>query len=654
MSNEEINIMNNDNQKYYIGEALSRENLTKQYQYVLDLIIAYGGEGSKIDADMLDGHHASDFVTKDDYYLDVLQSGMYIGSTQINNYKTINSQFLKDVDVKLSDMECSIFDVYKDDSISNDSVLTNINDVHYALELLGKHAEENEHNFGEFRNEYETFVNKEESRWANALDPEEALELQRILNNHSVEALDVNNNLVHYYNKIPVIYNPDITDEEGDVVELYQDYNEICLFVENVPEIACELLDEETDETSEYCLFTLNSRYIDEDYLLDAQPVNDDGTPNEDYIEVYKKIEGKGETSYQRKYILGSRVSESQYNTNTFFSADMVNGLQFILITQEEYNNLSSELKDNWHYVYIIRDDINTFDDYADPTKIYTTSGLRFKFRVDPETQESDNPKLQFAVNDGEWQEFTNLYYIKGENDMGLIPYDNLETVFEEKTNKETTLESFNGNSNSIDKYPSNRILTESLNKLQAMIDDVNSKIKKLNGGQPVTGTTSMTIQTIISKVSSDETNIRNINSQISSINTDLAQIQNAINDLKNTTKSLSDSNSSLNTKITNHINNKSNPHKVTKSQIGLGNVRNYAIYLGWFEKKVAANDSKYFYVKSGFPNDRKGQVYVTCNYDNINTTARCIRNDVGSFQIYCANNTKITRTIFGYWLWIG
>ena len=26
MSNEEINIMNNDNQKYYIGEALSREN----------------------------------------------------------------------------------------------------------------------------------------------------------------------------------------------------------------------------------------------------------------------------------------------------------------------------------------------------------------------------------------------------------------------------------------------------------------------------------------------------------------------------------------------------------------------------------------------------------------------------------------------------
>lgn len=654
MSNEEINIMNNDNQKYYIGEALSRENLTKQYQYVLDLIIAYGGEGSKIDADMLDGHHASDFITKDDYYLDVLQAGMYIGSTQINNYKTINSQFLKDVDVKLSDMECSIFDVYKDDSISNDSVLTNINDVHYALELLGKHAEENEHNFGEFRNEYETFVNKEESRWANALDPEEALELQRILNNHSVEALDVNNNLVHYYNKIPVIYNPNITDEEGDVVELYQDYNEICLFVENVPEIACELLDGETDETSEYCLFTLNSRYIDEDYLLDAQPVNDDGTPNEDYIEVYKKIEGEGETSYQRKYILGSRVSESQYNTNTFFSADMVNGLQFILITQEEYNNLSSELKDNWHYVYIIRDDINTFDDYADPTKIYTTSGLRFKFRVDPETQESDNPKLQFAVNDGEWQEFTNLYYIKGENDMGLIPYDNLETVFEEKTNKETTLESFNGNSNSIDKYPSNKILTESLNKLQAMIDDVNSKIKKLNGGQPVIGTTSMTIQTIISKVSSDETNIRNINSQISSINTDLAQIQNAINDLKNTTKSLSDSNSSLNTKITNHINNKSNPHKVTKSQIGLGNVRNYAIYLGWFEKKVAAKNSTYFYVKSGFPNDRKGQVYVTCNYDNINTTARCIRNDVGSFQIYCENNTKIARTIFGYWLWIG
>lgn len=654
MNNEEINIMNNDNQKYYIGEALSRENLTKQYQYVLDLIIAYGGEGSKIDADMLDGHHASDFIMKDDYYLDVLQSGMYIGSTQINNYKTINSQFLRDVDVKLSDMECSIFDVYKDDSISNDSVLTNINDVHYALELLGRHAEENEHNFGEFRNEYAAFVDKEESRWANALDPEDALELQRILNNHSVEAVDVNNNLVHYYNKIPVIYNPDITDEEGDIVELYQDYNEICLFVANVPEIACELLDEETGETSEYCLFTLNSRYIDEDYLLDAQPVNDDGTPNEDYIEVYKKIEGEGETSYQRKYILESRVSESQYNTNTFFSADMVNGLQFILITQEEYDNLNSELKDNWHYVYIIRDDINTFDDYADPTKIYTTSGLRFKFRVDPETQESDNPKLQFAVNDGEWQEFTNLYYIRGKNDAGLIPYDNLEAVFEEKTNKETTLESFNGNRNSIDKYPSNKILTESLNKLQALIDDVNSKITKLNGGQTVTETNSMTIQRIISKVSSDEEDIEEINSQISSINTDLAQIQSDINDLKGSTDSLSKSHSSLNTTTTNHIKNTSNPHKVTKSQIGLGNVRNLAIYMGYFSQKVGAKDSKYYDVKSGIPKDRKGHVYITCNNNIINRTARLNDNKAGSFRICCINDTNTAKNIGGYWLWIG
>ena len=654
MSNEEINIMNNDNQKYYIGEALSRENLTKQYQYVLDLIIAYGGEGSKIDADMLDGHHASDFITKDDYYLDVLQSGMYIGSTQINNYKTINSQFLRDVDVKLSDMECSIFDVYKDDSISNDSVLTNINDVHYALELLGKHAEENEHNFGEFRNEYETFVNKEESRWANTLDPEEALELQRILNNHSVEALDVNNNLVHYYNKIPVIYNPDITDEEGEIVELYQDYNGTCLFVSNVPNIACELLDEETDETSEYCLFTLNSRYIDEDYLLDAQPVNDDGTPNEDYIEVYKKIEGEGETSYQRKYILGSRVSESQYNTNTFFSADMVNGLHFILITQEEYDNLDSELKDNWHYVYIIRDDINTFDDYADPTKIYTTSGLKFKFRVDPETQESDNPKLQFAVNDREWQEFTNLYYIKGENDMGLIPYDNLQATFEEKANKETTLESFNENSESIDKYPSNKVLTKSLNKLQIMIDDVNAKIKKLNGNKEVTKATSMTIETIINNVSSDEADIVNINSQISSINASLGEIKSAIDNLTSTTNSLSSSNSSLNTKVTNHINNKSNPHTVTKSQIGLGNVRNFAIYMGHFEKKVGAKDSKYYDVKSGIPKDRKGNVYISCNNNTIHRTARLNDNKAGSFRIFCINDTNSAVNIVGYWLWIG
>ena len=36
------------------------------------------------------------------------------------------------------------------------------------------------------------------------------------------------------------------------------------------------------------------------------------------------------------------------------------------------------------------------------------------------------------------------------------------------------------------------------------------------------------------------------------------------------------DADSALNTTITNHVNNKSNPHGVTKAQVGLGNVANF------------------------------------------------------------------------------
>ena len=163
-----------------------------------------------------------------------------------------------------------------------------------------------------------------------------------------------------------------------------------------------------------------------------------------------------------------------------------------------------------------------------------------------------------------------------------------------------------------------------------------------------------MKIETIINKVSSDEQNISSINSQIITINNKLNQIQSTINNLETTTNNLSNSDSSLNTKITGHINKKNNPHNVTSSQIGLGNVRNFSIYMGRFSKKVAAKDFEYYDVEKGIPDDRKGYVYVTCNNNTINRTARLATNDEGSFQIYCQNNTSSAGKIFGYWLWIG
>ena len=82
--------------------------------------------------------------------------------------------------------------------------------------------------------------------------------------------------------------------------------------------------------------------------------------------------------------------------------------------------------------------------------------------------------------------------------------------------------------------------------------------------------------------------------------------------------------------------------------------MRNLSIYTGSFKQKVAANDFEYYDVESGIPDDRWGRVYITCNNNTINRTARLATNNVGSFQIYCGNNTKSAVNISGYWLWIG
>jgi len=107
-------------------------------------------------------------------------------------------------------------------------------------------------------------------------------------------------------------------------------------------------------------------------------------------------------------------------------------------------------------------------------------------------------------------------------------------------------------------------------------------------------------------------------------------------------------------TQLSSHTSNKSNPHAVTKSQIGLGNVTNLSIYTGYFNKSVGAND--YEYIDINLPIAREGRIFVGCNNNTLNRDARLATNESknGYFQIWCYNGTKTKANIAGYWVYIG
>lgn len=94
----------NDNDKYYIGEVLTEENLNNVWQYILTLLEVNGGEGSLINADLLDGHHASDFTLKSEVIDSTIQPNFYIGESVLRNEREEDKQFLLTEDVLLKNI----------------------------------------------------------------------------------------------------------------------------------------------------------------------------------------------------------------------------------------------------------------------------------------------------------------------------------------------------------------------------------------------------------------------------------------------------------------------------------------------------------------------------------------------------------------------
>lgn len=120
------------------------------------------------------------------------------------------------------------------------------------------------------------------------------------------------------------------------------------------------------------------------------------------------------------------------------------------------------------------------------------------------------------------------------------------------------------------------------INKLSSDIDEVNTSIdeldaKKLNAENYVVDNTLKSNSTnpvsnnVLFNKFNEKSNISHVHnkSDIISLNNDLSTINNNINTKAN------------NVDLINHINNKNNPHTVTKAQLGLGNVPNLQIKVG-------------------------------------------------------------------------
>ena len=52
----------NDNFRHYIGDVEATEDIDVVFKHIYDLMLANGGEGTGLNADMVDGYHASDFA----------------------------------------------------------------------------------------------------------------------------------------------------------------------------------------------------------------------------------------------------------------------------------------------------------------------------------------------------------------------------------------------------------------------------------------------------------------------------------------------------------------------------------------------------------------------------------------------------------------
>ena len=244
----------------------------------------------------------------------------------------------------------------------------------------------------------------------------------------------------------------------------------------------------------------------------------------------------------------------------TKFNADLVNGLRFILITQDAYDALPAASKTYWRNVYIIKKPNEIPPDYADPMHWQLTDG--YTFRVNDGYLQVSNGLTT------EWKNICTLDELLSGANFNNIIQDFIEegdyvianeSMINSLLNISPTIVNENWqnypflSSSLHDDFVENILINNSATNVNTSLGndgfktvnlDLNTVIDdKLN---PAVSSLNDTINTEKAKISTAQQNISSIQTQIDTLNTNntnheasLTSIQNQLNNINNTLTSV-------------------------------------------------------------------------------------------------------------------
>lgn len=326
----------NDNDKYWIGEVLTKEDVNEIWQHILDLLKVNGGEGSEINADMLDGHHASYFISKDEMSDSMIQPGFFVGRSPLKNERNPNKQFLLTTDILPSGLTGA-------GSVEGITLPTDYGTYFKTIlyDLL----------------QYQSHTTNLDT--GDNIDPETYLPYpdETIENPDKDEKI---NNLINILKSGYEDFNTESGgynfDEKAITYYLTKIINDI------IVSICVDFLSTTNHEDRILQIEKLLNKH----YSIPVQNMID-------HLITYNF----GEVTY---------IQEGKEFVDYKFNADSVNGIQLILITQSDYNELDEDIKNNWRYLFIIKEDGSIPSEYL-PSYITTGSSFSLFFKTEAESE---------------------------------------------------------------------------------------------------------------------------------------------------------------------------------------------------------------------------------------------------------------------------
>lgn len=256
---------------------------------------------------------------------------------------------------------------------------------------------------------------------------------------------------------------------------------------------------------------------------------------------------------------------------NILINADAVNGIVFQLITQELYDALPEEDKNNWRVFYIIVDEMPNADEYEAPLALSTAVGL--EFRVGPD--ETGTLYLQYKNKGAEnWINLISIPEI--ESHLQQINWDSVSAALKQGYTDGNTPEF-----NNWDDYVYPFLTTALKSRIVFTITFNGEEIDSEYNNIDLTDTLKnyfVSKEEFNTYKTSITSSINNLNTQLSNLNNRLSNIEEDVSqDITNSINSINNQIKNINTQLSSHTSSiNSNAKKINTLQNTVNNHNNY------------------------------------------------------------------------------